>query len=147
VADPVQPFASVAVTVKEKFPGSNGVPASSPEPEKASPGGNVPPVIANANGAVPELAANCWPYGTPTAAGNRETGVMVSVAHTLSVNAWDVEHPFESVAVTVNEKLPVRVGAPEKAPEGRSVSPGGSPALAVNVYGPAPPATAVIAWL
>jgi hypothetical protein len=128
---PEQPFASVTVTVTAKTPAAAGAPDRSPLPESVIEDGS--PVCANAYGGVPPIAAIVPVYGTPTVPAGRASGEIVSPAHTVSVNACVVEHPFGSVAVTVNEKVPVWVGAPEKAPEGRSVSPGGSPAVAVNV--------------
>jgi len=53
---PWQPFASVAVTEKPKFPASVGVPANVPVELRVSPGGKEPPVTANEYGAVPPLA-------------------------------------------------------------------------------------------
>jgi hypothetical protein len=41
---PIQPFASVAVTVKEKLPFAVGVPESVPPVERVRPGGRDPAV-------------------------------------------------------------------------------------------------------
>ena len=48
--------ASVAVTVKGDVPMAVGVPLTTPPVESVRPGGNVPTVTANVNGAVPPLA-------------------------------------------------------------------------------------------
>src|SRR5258708_37772978 len=49
-------------------------------------------------------------------------------------------HPFESVALTVIEKVPVCVGVPESVPLAASESPAGSEPLASeNVVAPTPP--------
>ena len=53
---PVHPCASVAVTVKLKFPTVVGVPDKSPAKERVSPPGNVPDVVVKEYGAVPPLA-------------------------------------------------------------------------------------------
>jgi hypothetical protein len=54
--------------------------------------------------------------------------------------AFEPAHPCASVAVIVNEYVPVVVGVPPSDPAGLSVIPGGSvPAVTANVYGELPP--------
>src|SRR3954453_1748097 len=62
-AEPVQVFASVAVTVKVNEPVVVGVPLMAPPLESARPGGNVPAaeVTAKLYAGVPPLAVKLWP--------------------------------------------------------------------------------------
>jgi hypothetical protein len=52
----VQPWASVVVIVKLKFPDVVGVPDNAPDDNNVNPLGNAPPVTVKENGAVPPIA-------------------------------------------------------------------------------------------
>jgi hypothetical protein len=77
----------------------------------------------------------------PSAAGFTATvpQLMTNVYARLPVQ------PRESVAVTVNVKLPVCIGVPERTPAAESERPAGSePAETANVYGATPPTAASV---
>jgi len=74
---PVHPFASVAVTVKEKLPEAEGVPERTPLEDRERPPGSVPLVTLNEYGAVPPEAVIVWLYADPTDAAGNETGRSV----------------------------------------------------------------------
>jgi hypothetical protein len=81
----VHPFASVAVTVKEKLPEAEGVPDKTPPEESERPPGRVPLVTLNAYGAVPPEAVIVWLYADPTDAAGNEPGRSV-IAGQLTVS-------------------------------------------------------------
>ncbi len=106
VAVPVQPFASVAVTVKVKLPCAVGVPESVPSEARSRPGGRLP-VWVNVYGPVPPLAV-IWVvgYSTPCAPLGNVVGLSVIVGHstvtlklhcTVSKNwGWTARSPSPS---------------------------------------------------
>lgn len=76
LAEPEQPFLSVAVTVKGKVPVAAGVPDTRPELEMLSHVGA--PVSDHASGvAVLPVAVNCWLYATLNVAAKAPVGVTV----------------------------------------------------------------------
>ena len=77
----MQLFASVAVIVKEKFPGDEGVPVKEPPDDKLNPVGNEPEVTAKVYGAVPPLAVIVWLYATPLVPLGSVVGESVIVGH------------------------------------------------------------------
>jgi len=79
----VHPFASVAVTVKEKFPETEGVPDNTPPDESESPPGSVPLVTLKEYGALPPEAVIVWLYADPTDAAGNEAGRSVIVGQLI----------------------------------------------------------------
>src|SRR5262245_4532550 len=57
-AEPVQPFASVTVTVKLEVPDAPGVPARTPAGESVTAAGGEPAVMLQATGATPPVCVN-----------------------------------------------------------------------------------------
>src|SRR5207253_2494902 len=77
--------------------------------------------------------------------GSDNAGAVVSA--TVTVNGAEPVQPFAAVASAVKMKSPSAPGVPDKVPSGMSVTPAGSPPLAIaNVNGPPPPPLALSVW-
>jgi len=122
------------VTVKLKLPGTVGIPERSPAAERVIPPGRLPSVTAYVNGPVPPADEMDWEYAVPVVPFGRVGGVTVIVPQTILIEyASDPVHPCASVAVTVNEYVPIAVGVPARDPPTLRDKPGGSvPAETAN---------------
>ena len=150
---PVQPFWSVAVTVKINVPAALGVPAIRPPAVIGdNPVGSVPEVMVNVYDAAPPLAVIVWLKGLSTVPAGRIVGksVMGGQGAGLMTRVYSRKpvQPFWSVAVTVKINVPAALGVPAiRPPAVIGDNPVGSvPEVMVNVYDAAPP-LAVIVWL
>src|SRR5438270_6069366 len=140
---PVQPFASVTLTVIGKVPVCVGVPERTPAVEKESPVGSVPLLIVKFAGVcVPtplcvkvKLAATRAALKTLDVVTGLVT-VMVWQAMTSVYVALMPLQPLASVTLTVIGKLPGTNGVPETTPALESKRPLGSePLLIVKTAG------------
>jgi len=127
---PVQPFASVAVTVKPELPSVGGVPLSTPFAASDSPAGSAPDVTEYVYAASPPVADSVWLYAASLVAAGRASGDSVIGAHTRSptTNAPNEPKPCPSVCVASTAML--RAGADHAEP---------SHLRATNASGSAPP--------
>src|SRR3954452_17326714 len=136
---PVQPFASVALTVIGNEPVCVGVPERTPVVElSVTPVGNVPLLRENVFVPIAAGAVKLWLNAMFT--------VPVFVAGLLTVMVWQLivseyvaplpKQPFTSVALTTIGKVPVWVGVPERTPADDSVRPAGSVEAVENVTAP-----------
>ncbi len=146
---PVQPFASVALTVMENVPVWVGVPDSVPLEARVRPAGSVPLASENVVVPTPPLSVKVWLNGaaaTPLVTAGLVTMMFGQVICRLYVGLMPVQ-PCESVTRTVMGKLPTTVGVPERTPLVESVRPAGSEPLASeNVAVPMAP-VCVKVWL
>ncbi len=72
----MQPFASVAVTVKPKGPTTVGVPERTPAALRSSPAGSAPAVTAKVTAPTPPVWVSATgPYATPAVPFPREAGL------------------------------------------------------------------------
>ena len=101
---PLQPSASVAVTVKVNVPACVGVPERTPVGPSVRGGGGAPADIEKVCGAVPPVAAKAWEYGVPMGrSGSAPAGVTVIAWHpTVSVKACVTGVAVPLVAVNVS---------------------------------------------
>ena len=74
---PVQPVASVAVTLKLYVPCDVGVPESAPPVDRLTPLGNAPALVVKLYEAVPPLAVSVALYAVPTNPFGKVAGVIV----------------------------------------------------------------------
>ena len=100
-AEPVQPFVSVAVTVKVELPDAVGVPASTPADESATPAGGAPAVTLQVTGATPPSCVNVTgPYAALavpcTAFVMLLTLGLVPVAAACGIGAYEAARTFTS---------------------------------------------------
>src|SRR5437763_1814900 len=141
---PVQPLASVTLTVIGKLPGTNGVPETTPALESKRPFGSVPLLMVKVAGVcVPTpLWVKVWLNAASTVPVVTPGGVTVMVWQLMtSVYVAPVpEQPFASVAVTVIGKLPGAVGVPSRTPVAVwKVMPAGIAPVFDQVMVPLPP--------
>src|SRR5258708_40194080 len=81
---PLQPFASVAVTVMGNVPGTCGVPKSSPEGDSDNPAGSVPLAIAKLANPTAPVCVNVWLKPEATVPGGGAGFVTVMVWQTMT---------------------------------------------------------------
>jgi len=111
---------SVAVAVNENVPVFVGVPEITPLPAaRLSPAGKLPLVTDQAYEGVPPVACSTCEYAVPSVPDTRDDVVIVNAFGAMVIDrvadfVWT--GLLLSVAVAVNENVPLAVGVPEITP-------------------------------
>ena len=101
----MQPFASVARTVKLAGVVLVGVPDNKPLEESVMPTGGEPAIRLYVYAGVPPVVVNCWLYGVFTSARGNGSGPSVNDWQTMTEKKYRFSPKHPLLAVNLAEKL------------------------------------------
>jgi len=133
---------SVTITTNTEVPDAEGIPEIDPAVDKLKPEGKVPDARDQLYAGLPPAALKFWLYATPTDPLERGEAVVIARGGGATAIASARSAAWFGAALSVTEKVGLKVpateGVPLRVPPAPNKRPGGRP-LADQLYGVTPP--------